>query len=185
MSDVLPVSALDATLLSQWVAAQGMRLQRVAAGAPIPGSYWGDREAGLIGDALYVRDDTPVHSLLHELGHWLCMDEARRARLHTDACGSDTEENAVCYLQALLAEALPGYSRARLFADMDAWGYHFILGSAAAWFAGDSEDARAWLLDRGLIDCHEPPRLRRTTLDSRARVSVGQAPAPPPPHADR
>ena len=32
-----------------------------------PGSYWGDSEAGLRGNALYVRADTPLHSLLHEL----------------------------------------------------------------------------------------------------------------------
>lgn len=135
-----------------------MHLIRVPPGTSIPGSYWGDPEAGLIGDRLYVRDDTPVHSLLHELGHWLCMDDARRAALHTDACGTDTEENAVCYLQVLLADQLPGYGRERLFADMDAWGYHFLLGSAAAWFANDSDDARDWLLRRGLIDAQDRRR---------------------------
>jgi hypothetical protein len=35
---------------------------------------------------------------------------------------------------------------------MDGWGYSFRLGSAARWFAEDAEDARAWLLDQGLID---------------------------------
>ncbi|MGH8455376.1 MAG: hypothetical protein ACRETW_13045 [Stenotrophobium sp.] len=34
---------------------------------------------------------------------------------------------------------------------MDAWGYNFVLGSAQAWFERDAEDARAWLLARGLI----------------------------------
>jgi len=32
-----------------------------------------------------------------------------------------------------------------LFADMDAWGYHFRLGSTRAWFEGDSDDAHDWL----------------------------------------
>ena len=34
---------------------------------------------------------------------------------------------------------------------MDEWGYHFLLGSARRWFEEDAEDARAWLLNRGLI----------------------------------
>ncbi len=118
----------------------------------IPGSYWGEPEAGLVGKQLYLRPDTPVHSALHEACHWICMDDARRAGLHTDAGGTDTEENAVCYLQCLLAEQLRGYSRAQVFADMDAWGYNFILGSAAAWFAGDVDDAVRRLLQQELID---------------------------------
>ena len=147
--DELPDGALPA-LLEPF----GLAIVRLAEDAPIPGSYWGEPEAGLVGDRLYLRPDTPVHSALHEACHWLCMDEARRAGLHTDAGGTDTEENAVCYLQCLLAGRLAGYSRSRCFADMDAWGYHFILGSAAAWFDGDSDDARAWLAGTG------PARLR-------------------------
>jgi hypothetical protein len=145
---------LRADDIAGFVAALGMRVIRVADGASIPGSYWGDDEAGLIGDELYVRGDTPVHSLLHELCHWLCMDRARRAALHTNAhpIGDDIEENATCYLQCLLADRLPGYSRTRCFADMEAWGYSFVLGSAAAWFERDSEDAQAFLRKYGLID---------------------------------
>jgi|TARA_R110000822_G_scaffold1531_3_gene6967 hypothetical protein len=150
--EVLRCAALKASALEVWVAARGMQLHWVAADTTIPGSYWGDEEAGLIGDRLHVRPDTPVHSLLHELAHWLCMDAERRATVDTDACGSDTEEHAVCYLQALLAPTVPGYSRARLFADMDAWGYHFIQGSAAAWFDTDSDDALAYLRTHGLVD---------------------------------
>jgi len=44
----------------------------------ICGSYWGDSEAGLIENTLYVRKDTPIHSLLHEACHYICMDETRR-----------------------------------------------------------------------------------------------------------
>lgn len=123
----------------------GLAVVEVAPGETIPGSYWGECEAGLIGDALYLRADTPVHSALHEGCHWLCADHQRRAQLHTDAGGDDIEENAVCYLQCLLAEHLAGYSRARCFADMDAWGYHFMLGSAQAWFERDAQDAIARL----------------------------------------
>jgi hypothetical protein len=79
------------------------------------------------------------------------MDGERRARLHTDAGGDCAEEDAVCWLQVLLADELPGYGRDRLFADMDAWGYSFRLGSSRAWFEQDAEDARRWLLRHGLI----------------------------------
>lgn len=151
---VVRCTALRPADLDGFVAALGMQLRWVDDGAAIPGSYWGEDEAGLIGDGLYVRRDTPVHSLLHELCHWLCMDGVRRAALHTDAhpIGDDIEENATCYLQCLLADRLPGYSRARCFADMEAWGYSFVLGSAAAWFERDSEDAQAFLRRYGLID---------------------------------
>jgi len=47
---------------------------------------------------------------------------------------------------------LPHVGRERLFTDMDAWGYSFRLGSSRAWFAQDAEDARAWLLQHGIID---------------------------------
>ena len=104
------------------------------------------------GDTLYARADTPIHSILHEACHWICMPPERRAALHTDARGDDLEECAVNYLQVLLADELPGYSRARIFSDMDAWGYSFRLGSARAWFERDAEDARAWLRHRGLLD---------------------------------
>ncbi|HEX4871848.1 MAG TPA: hypothetical protein VFV27_05985 [Nevskiaceae bacterium] len=142
---VLPVSALPPQALEALFSPYGLQPAWVADDQPIPGSYWGEPEAGLVGHQLWLRADTPVHSALHEGSHWLLMPPERRAQLHTDACGSDTEENAVCLLQCVLADRLAGYSRARCFADMDAWGYHFLLGSAAAWFAGDSADARAWL----------------------------------------
>ena len=32
----------------------------------IRGSFWGESEAGLVATTVFVRGDTPVHSLLHE-----------------------------------------------------------------------------------------------------------------------
>jgi hypothetical protein len=148
---VLTCASLPSGALAALLVPLGLQIEAVTEDEEIPGSYWGDTEAGLIGNRLYLRRDTPVHSVLHEACHWLLADAERRAALHTDAGGSDTEENAVCYLQCLLAERLPGYSRSRCFADMDAWGYHFILGNAAAWFAGDSDDAQALLRQRGWL----------------------------------
>ena len=156
---VLPCENLPADALHTLLTGFGLRLRWLPVGLPIPGSYWGDSEAGLIGDELMLRTDTPVHSALHEACHFICMDEARRNALHTDAGGTDTEENAVCYLQCLLADRLAGYSQARIFRDMDDWGYHFRLGSAAAWFANDADDARRWLRSRGLIDEQDRPVL--------------------------
>ena len=141
------------TLLAQY----GMSLAQVPEGENIPGSFWKDSEAGLIGMTVYARADTPVHSVLHEACHCICMDGARRRALHTDAGGDYDEENAVCYLQILLADSLPGVGRARLLADMDAWGYSFRLGSAQRWFEEDAQDARDWLFSEGLIDgCARP-----------------------------
>ncbi len=149
---VLTCAAWGRQPLTTLVARYGLTLTWIAPGAEIPGSYWGDSEAGLIGDYLFVRDDTPVHSALHEACHYLCMDAERRAQLHTDAGGEYVEENGVCYLQILLAEMLPGIGRARMCAEMDAWGYTFRLGSARAWFDQDADDARQWLLKHGVID---------------------------------
>lgn len=142
----------------------GLCVEWTSAGREIPGSYWGDCEAGLISDCLWVRDDTPVHSALHEACHVICMDRERRAWLHTDAGGECLEENSVCYLQILLADELPGVGRERMWADMDAWGYSFRLGSARAWFEQDAEDARNWLIQHGVLDEHERP-LWRLRLD--------------------
>lgn len=139
----------------------GLELIEVPDGDAIPGSFWGDSEAGLIGDQLLVRPDTPVHSALHEACHYICMDPERRAGLHTDAGGGYDEENGVCYLQILLADQLPGIGRAGLMRDMDAWGYSFRLGSTRAWFENDAEDARAWLEHYGLLGDGRPTgRLR-------------------------
>lgn len=146
------LSELSGGVLETLLAPYGLQFHWLAPDTVIPGSYWGETEAGLVGNGLYLRPDTPVHSALHEACHWICVDSARRSTLHTDANGCDAEEMGVCYLQALLAEQLPGYSRARLFADMDAWGYNFVLGSAAAWFEGDSADALAFLRQHGLVD---------------------------------
>lgn len=135
----------------------GVELALCGPGEPLPGSYWGESEAGLRGNVLYVRADTPLHSLLHEFSHFICMSRERRAGLDRDAGGDDAEECAVCYLQILLADELPGFGRDRMFADMDAWGYTFRLGSARAWFERDAADARAWLVTNSLINEHQGP----------------------------
>jgi hypothetical protein len=124
----------------------------VAPGDTIPGSYWGDSEAGLIGNRIYFRRDTPLHSVLHEACHFICMDDARREQLARDAGGDYEEENAVCYLQILLANEFEETSSNQMCRDMDAWGYTFRLGSAQAWFEQDADDARRWLLAHRIID---------------------------------
>ena len=149
---VLPVSALQSQALQELLATYQLQLEIIAEDQDIPGSFWGDSEAGLIDNRLLVRPDTPAHSLLHEACHFICMSADRRQGLHTNAGGDYDEENAVCYLQILLAEQLPPLNPARLMADMDTWGYSFRLGSARAWFEQDAEDARHWLIRLGVFD---------------------------------
>lgn len=129
----------------------GIGLETVADGAAIPGSYWGEPEAGVRGMQVYARSDTPLHSLLHEASHIICMNDARRRGLDTDAGGDDLEEAAVCYLQVLLAGRLRDAGRERLMRDMDAWGYSFRLGNTDRWFHEDAADALAWLVAQGLL----------------------------------
>ncbi|WP_462328721.1 hypothetical protein [Thiohalocapsa halophila] len=138
----------------------GIVLTEVERLAPIPGSYWGAPEAGLIGHRLYVRGDTPLHSALHEACHYVCMPAARRCSLHTDAGGDDAEESAVCYLQIRIADQLPGVGAERLCRDMDAWGYSFRLGCAWDWYQQDADDARALLLHWGILAADGTPTWR-------------------------
>ena len=156
-SDVARLDSEDA-----WRAAEkllthyGLTLERSSDGEPIPGSHWGAPEAGLLGDRVVARSDTPVHSLLHEACHQICMDGARRRALDTDAGGEDIEEAAVCYLSIVLSEEIPGFGQARMLADMDRWGYSYRLGSARAWFERDAEDARTWLEERRILSDGAP-----------------------------
>jgi len=149
---VLRLADIDENAARALLARYGLSLQRIADGVPIPGSFWGDEEAGIIGDMVYARGDTPVHSLLHEAGHLIVLPPERRVEVHTDATDSIEEEDATCYLQIVLADALPGVGRERLMADMDAWGYSFRLGSTRAWFGEDAENAKLWLIERQLLD---------------------------------
>ena len=154
---MLTVADLPAHALQNLLDRYSIIVKTVLNNEPIPGSFWGDSEAGLIENKLYVRPETPVHSALHEACHYICLDSARRDGLHTDAGGDYDEENAVCYLQILLAAKLSGCSADTLMKNMDSWGYTFRLGSALAWFEDDAEDARQWLLKEQLIDQDNQP----------------------------
>lgn len=155
--DVLRCNDPALASLGELLDPYGLQLERVREGEAIAGSFWGDEEAGLIGHRLLLRPDTPVHSALHEAAHYVCMDQQRREGLHTDAGGGYDEENGVCYLQILWSGQLPGMGRERMFADMDAWGYSFRLGSAQAWFEQDAEDALQWLQQHGVVDADGSP----------------------------
>lgn len=154
---VVRLAELDKDSVSDLLGHYGMSLIMVEHQADIPGSFWGEPEAGLVDNRLYARADTPVHSVLHEASHFICMDPHRRQNLHTDAGGDHDEENGVCYLQVLLADQ-PGFmGRERMFEDMDCWGYSFRLGGAKRWFCQDAGDALQWLIRHGLLSGDAEP----------------------------
>lgn len=145
-----------------------LELIQVEDSQAIPGSFWGECEAGVIGHGVYARFDTPVHSLLHEASHLIVMPEEKRANIHTDASDCVTEEDAVCVLQALLGDELPGVGRERIWADMDTWGYTFRLGSAKAYFENDAEDVFDFLIGKKIINAHR--QLRFTVPEAIMRL---------------
>jgi hypothetical protein len=138
----------------------GLTAEWVADDAEIPASFWGDPEAGIAGHRVYIRADTPVHSMLHEVCHVICMSSERRAHLNRDAGSDDLEESAVCYLQIVLADFIEGVGREQLMADMNAWGYSFRLGRTESWFEEDADDAKAWLVANNLLSSTDVPQFR-------------------------
>ena len=151
---MLTLADINPADVAALLARHDLQLQLVPDGEAIPGSYWGECEAGLIGTTVYARSDTPVHSLLHEAAHLIVLSPERREQVNTDATDSVEEEDAVCVLQALLGDEIPGVGRNRILADMDEWGYTFRLGSARAYFEHDADAAWQWLIARGLA--HRP-----------------------------
>tara|TARA_R110002096_G_scaffold46751_3_gene125128 strand:- start:219 stop:704 length:486 start_codon:yes stop_codon:yes gene_type:complete len=154
---VLYVADIARGELTALLSRYGIELVLENDGSEITGSFWGDSEAGIVGTTVYVCNDTPIHSLLHETAHVVCMTADRRAGLDRDAGGDDLEEAAVCYLQVILADKLLGVGRDRLMSDMDAWGYSFRLGNTREWFQRDAEDAMAFLINHGLLSTDGQP----------------------------
>ena len=150
--NVLLCSDINLKDLKSLLNRYGMEIKNVNDNEAIPGSFWQPPEAGLIGNTLYIRNDTPVHSALHEACHYVCMDTKRRDNLDTNAGGDYQEEDAVCYLQILLSDHINEMNQERMFSDMDEWGYTFRLGSAQAWFEKDAEDALQWLEKNKIVN---------------------------------
>ena len=154
---ILNCADINLEELQALLARYGLKIIVVADNTKIPGSWFGDSEAGLIGNELYIRMDTPVHSALHESCHYVCMDESRRKNLNTNAGGDYEEENGVCYLSILLSDYIDNFDRERMFSDMDEWGYTFRLGSSKQWFEEDAEDAIEWLSLNKIISNKQKP----------------------------
>jgi hypothetical protein len=161
---MLRISDLADDAVIGLVSEYGLAIERVSDGKLINGSFWGEPEAGVVGNRVFVRGDTPVHSMLHEMSHIVCMTPQRRNALKGNAGGDDLEECAVCYLQILLADELAGAGRDRLLQDMDDWGYSFRLGSTKRWFDDDAQDALQWLVSHRIVGADGVPtfQLRRS-----------------------
>ncbi len=148
---VLTCADIDFAQLQHLLGRYDLILHQIDDEQTIPASWFGDPEAGIIQNNVYLRGDTPVHSALHESCHYVCMSPERRKKLHTDVGGDYDEENAVCYLSILLSDYIDDFGRQRMFCDMDEWGYTFRLGCSKKWFTDDAEDAQQWLLLNRII----------------------------------
>jgi len=148
---ILTCADIELEQLQQLLGKYKLVIHQVENDIKIPGSWFGDPEAGIIENNLYIRNDTPVHSALHESCHYICMSPERRDKLHTNAGGDYAEENGVCFLSILLSDYIEKFGRERMFSDMDEWGYTFRLGSSKAWFEQDAEDAKKWLQQHKLV----------------------------------
>jgi len=148
---------LNPNSIQQLLGHYGMQVGCINTEEDIPHSFWGAPEAGRVKNRLYIRGDTPIHSILHETCHYVCMPTEQRALTLVDAKGSTMEENATCFLQILIADHIEGYSRSKLMQDMDDWGYSFRLGSTKAWFTEDAQDAQQWLMSESIINNHCQP----------------------------
>ena len=146
---------IDTDSLRTVLSFYGIELVEVGKHLSIPYSIWETSEAGRRKNKLYVLGDTPIHSILHETGHFVCMSKKQRCSDTIDAKGSFEEENATCYLQILLSDHVDGFNRKLHLINMDEWGYAFRLGSAAKWCCQDAEDAKSWLQSRQIIDRNE------------------------------
>ena len=156
-SQVMVVADVSFAALDSLLRQYGLELVLGKDDEPVTGSFWGGPEAGIVGDKVHVRSDTPIHSLLHETCHVICMTRERRANLDRNAGGDDLEEAATCYLQIVLADYVDGVGGNRLMQDMDSWGYSFRLGSTRRWFEQDAEDARDFLINQGVLMANGSP----------------------------
>ena len=154
---------LNSGSLKELLSYYGININCFDPGVDIPHSFWGEPEAGRIHEQLYIRGDTPVHSILHETCHYVCMPAEQRKLAQADAKGTTKEENATCYLQILLSDYIENYNRIQLMEDMDAWGYSFRLGSTLAWFNRDAEEVRQWLMRHLIINTENKPTWKLRT----------------------
>lgn len=78
---VLCVGDLKLQDIEALLARFDLSLVVVPDGEKIMASFWGCPEAGVVQQRVYVRADTPIHSLCHEMGHVICMPPERRSTL--------------------------------------------------------------------------------------------------------
>ena len=77
VDDVLRVGNDAHPSLTQLTRRYGVELVACAPDDSLPGSYWGESEAGLRGNSLYVRPDTPLHGPPE--GWWIRSVQVSRA----------------------------------------------------------------------------------------------------------
>jgi len=100
--DVLLVNAIDRLPLEVMLDRYGLAFVLAAPEEVIPGSYWGEREAGLMGSRSSPGSTRRCIRCCTGRAISSACRPSGRAGLDTDAGGDDAEENAVCYLQILI-----------------------------------------------------------------------------------
>lgn len=63
--DVLRFCDIDSQELTELLTAYQIELCLTPDDEPVLGSFWGDEEAGLIGERLNLNTNTPIHSISH------------------------------------------------------------------------------------------------------------------------
>ena len=66
---VLRVGDVEYAAIDNLANRYGLTVKSIADGETITGSFWGEPEAGIKGLSVFVRSDTPIHSMLHEISH--------------------------------------------------------------------------------------------------------------------
>ena len=101
---MLLISDLSFDSVAALLGRYGLSVELIPNEQTINGSYWGEPEAGLMGDRVFVRSNTPVHSVLHETCHIVCMSPQRRLSFAGPAgnskCGTWMTGDTVFALEA-------------------------------------------------------------------------------------
>ncbi len=113
--DVLRLASIDLDDARALLARYGLALECVADGAAIPGSYWGEPEAGADRhDGVRARRHAGAFAAARSRAPDRAAARKARDDPHRRHPIRSAEEDATCYCRSLLGDALPGVGRERM-----------------------------------------------------------------------